>query len=130
MIFLKALLIVVEVLSCLLLVCLILVQRSKSEGLGMAFGAGAGEALFGARAGNVLSKATVVLGIVFMASTLILGVLFAQKDKALVDTYDEGPAPVSAMQPPPLEGMDLGIPETMPVVEETALPAETTTNAM
>ena len=48
MILLKTLLIVVEVLCCLLLVGLILLQRSKSEGLGLAFGAGAGEALFGA----------------------------------------------------------------------------------
>jgi protein translocase SecG subunit len=118
------------VLSCLLLVCLILVQRSKSEGLGMAFGAGAGEALFGARAGNVLSKATVVLGIVFMATTLVLGVLFAQRDKALIDTYGEEPATVPAMQAQPLEGMDLGMPEVMPAMDETVLPAETTTNAM
>ncbi len=130
MLFLKALLIVVEVLSCLLLICLILVQRSKSEGLGMAFGAGAGEALFGARAGNVLSKATVILGIVFMACTLVLGVLFAQKDKALIDTYDEGPAPVSAMQPQPMEGMDLAMPETVPAMDATALPAETNAGAM
>ena len=79
MIFLKALFIVIEVVCCLLLIGIILLQKSKSEGLGLAFGAGAGESLFGARAGNVLSKATVVLGIVFLASTLFLGILFAQQ---------------------------------------------------
>ncbi len=119
MIFLKALLIVVEVICCLLLICLVLLQRSKNEGLGLAFGAGAGEALFGARAGNVLSKATVILGIVFMASTLVLGMMFAQKDKALIDTVDVGPTAVPAAQTQPLQGMDLAMPPVEPVPAET-----------
>jgi preprotein translocase subunit SecG len=126
MIFLKALFIVVEVVCCLLLIGLVLLQRSKNEGLGLAFGAGAGEALFGARAGNVLSRATVVLGIVFMASTLVLGVLFAQKDKLLVDTIDTQPVPAATMQPTPVEGLDLGSPVVDPVTESDALPSETT----
>lgn len=94
MIFLKVMFIVVEVLCSLLLIGIILLQRAKNEGLGLAFGASAGESLFGARAGNVLSKATVILGIVFMATTLLLGVLFAQKDKTLMDAV-----PATAVQP-------------------------------
>ncbi len=105
--FLKVLLIVVEVLCCLMLIGLVLLQKSKSEGLGMAFGAGAGESLFGARAGNVLSKATVVLGIVFMANTLLLGVLFAQKDKSLMDKAPVPVAQPATMQPPPVDPIDL-----------------------
>ena len=69
------LLLIVLVISSLLLIGVILLQRSKSEGLGLAFGASTGESLFGARAGNVLTKITVILGIVFMASALLLGVL-------------------------------------------------------
>ena len=46
MIFLKALFIVVEVLCCLMLIGLVLLQKSKSEGLGLAFGAGAGESQY------------------------------------------------------------------------------------
>jgi preprotein translocase subunit SecG len=125
MIFLKTLLIVVEVLCCLLLVGLILLQRSKSEGLGLAFGAGAGEALFGARAGNVLSKATVILGIVFMVSTLALGVVFAQKDKALIDALDAPPAAgAPVMQPQPLESPEVAFPQVDTAAEGAALPAE------
>jgi len=112
MIFLKALFIVIEVLCCLMLIGLILLQKSKSEGLGMAFGASAGESLFGARAGNVLSKATVVLGIVFMASTLILGALFAQKDQTLMDGVESAPVQPAAVQTVPIEGLDLGAPVT------------------
>jgi len=121
MIFLKTLFIVIEVLCCLMLIGLILLQRSKSEGLGLAFGASAGESLFGARAGNVLSKATVVLGITFLASTLTLGVLFAQKDKPAMDTADSLPAAQPmAIQAPAVEGLDLAEPLIDPVpVEET-----------
>jgi len=126
MVLLKALFIVIEVLCCFLLIGLVLLQRSKNEGLGLAFGAGAGESLFGARAGNVLSKATVVLGIVFMASTLILGVLFAQKDKTLMDEVGSGSvAQPAAVQSQPLEGLELGMPAVEPVPAEE-LPVEPT----
>ncbi len=107
MVFLKVLFIIVEVLCCLMLIGLILLQKSKSEGLGMAFGAGVGESLFGARAGNVLSKATVILGIVFMANTLLLGIIFAQKDKTLMDQVPVAPAQPAAMQGQPMDTADL-----------------------
>ena len=107
MLVLKALLIVVLVLSCLLLIGLVLMQKSKSEGLGLAFGSGAGESFFGARAGNVLSKATVILGIVFMGCSLALGVLFVQKDVTLMDQVQSDPAQPAA-QPAPL--LDMGTP--------------------
>lgn len=114
MIFLKALFIVVLVLCCLMLIGLVLLQKSKSEGLGLAFGAGAGESLFGARAGNVLSRATVVIGCVFMASALVLGVLFAQEDKTLMDGVQSELMQPAAVQPAPIGGLDLGTPETQP----------------
>tara|TARA_B100001564_G_C20580028_1_gene642653 strand:+ start:867 stop:1205 length:339 start_codon:yes stop_codon:yes gene_type:complete len=88
MIVLKGILLTVLILSSISLIGLILLQRSKSEGLGLAFGASTGESLFGARAGNVLSKATVVLGVAFMAAALILGVLYAKQDQSLMSTAD------------------------------------------
>jgi preprotein translocase subunit SecG len=117
MVFLKILFIIVEVLCCLMLIGLILLQKSKSEGLGMAFGAGVGESLFGARAGNVLSKATVILGVVFMANTLVLGIIFAQKDKSLIDQIPATTAQPMAMQGQPVDAADLveSIPATATV---------------
>ncbi len=121
MILLKTLFIVVEVLCCLLLIGFILLQKSKSEGLGLAFGAGAGESLFGARAGNVLSKATVFLGILFMANTLLLGVLFAQKDKMLMDGASTPEAQSFAVQTQPV---DIVAPIAEPISEEPVATAE------
>jgi preprotein translocase subunit SecG len=73
----RTLLIILEAACSLALIGLILLQKSKDGGLGAAFGAGGGDSLFGARAGNVLTKATVGIGIVFLVNTLILGMLFA-----------------------------------------------------
>ncbi len=102
MIILKGILLTVLILSSVSLIGLILLQRSKSEGLGLAFGASTGESLFGARAGNVLSKATVVLGVLFMAAALILGILYAKQDQSLMSTADSD----SGIQTLPLDSVN------------------------
>ena len=117
MIFLKALFIVVEVICCLMLAGLVLLQRSKSEGLGLAFGASTGESLFGARAGNVLSKATVILGITFIVSTLILGMLFVQKDKPLMEAYSDGSDQTEMIQQPATDILDIDGSSVVPMEE-------------
>ena len=126
MIFLQSLALVVLVLCGLLLIGLVLLQKSKSEGLGMAFGAGAGESLFGARAGNVLSKATVTCGVLFMGCALLLGVIFSQKDTTLMDGVSSDPVSASAVEVQPIQGLDLGTPvaEPAPVVEVPVPAAE------
>ena len=73
----RTLLIILEAACSLALIGLILLQKSKSEGLGAAFGGGGNDSVLGARAGNVLTKATVGIGIAFLVNTLILGMLFA-----------------------------------------------------
>ena len=88
MLILKSLLLFIVVRSSLLLIIIILLQRSNSEGLGLAFGASTGESLFGARAGNVLSKATVFLSILFLISALILGVLYSKKDQSIMSNVE------------------------------------------
>lgn len=92
----RTLLIILEAACSLSLIGLILLQKSKNEGLGLAFGSGGGDSLFGARAGNVLTKATVVIGCVFLLNTLILGMLFAgSASESLMDKAKiEQPVPV------------------------------------
>lgn len=72
MIIITILLKIVLVLVCLLLVGVILLQRSKGSGAGVSFGGGMGEALFGAQMGDVLTKTTIILGIIFLVTTLAL----------------------------------------------------------
>ena len=65
------LLYVVEVVVCLLLALVVMLQKPKEGGLGGLAG-GMGEAVFGADAGNVLIKATIWLGAIFLVNTLLL----------------------------------------------------------
>ena len=64
-------LIVLEALVSALLICVIFLQKTKGGMGGTAFGGGVGEAIFGSRMGNVLTKATVVLAVIFLANTMI-----------------------------------------------------------
>lgn len=93
---LRILLIVVEVVSSMLLIGVILLQKTKGEGLGLAFGSGMGETLFGSRAGNVLTKITVTLSIVFLANTAILGLLFTNAHETSIIDQRTAPAPLNA----------------------------------
>jgi len=58
----------------LLVIGIILIQPSKSGGMGAAFG-GIGESVFGAQAGSHLTKATVIMTGVFFLLALILASL-------------------------------------------------------
>ena len=68
----KILLYVVEVVVCVLLGLIVMIQKPKEGGLGGAFGGGALEGALGADAGNVLIKATAVLGTIFLINTIVL----------------------------------------------------------
>lgn len=100
---LRYLLLVIEVFCSLALIALILVQRSKSEGLGLAFGTGMGETLFGARTGNILTRLTIIFSIVFMANTLGLSILYAGQRTSSIMSRVAVPSPVArpTAAPPP-----------------------------
>ena len=63
---------VVEVIVCLLLALVVMLQKPKEGGLGGAIGGGMLEASLGADAGNVLIKTTAILGAIFLLNTLVL----------------------------------------------------------
>ena len=74
--FIAGILTVLLVLNCVLLILLVLVQLPKKDaGVGMAFGGGAADALFGAGSGNVLTKITKWATGIFFAMALILGLV-------------------------------------------------------
>ena len=103
MLILRAILVSVEAITCILLVIIILLQKSRSEGLGLAFGAGMGEALFGSRAGNVLTRLTIIFTIIFLADTLVLAVLYSGgRGRTLMGGYGVmpgGPQPTQQARP-------------------------------
>ena len=80
------------VIIAFILVILILIQPSKSGGLGAAFG-GAGENVFGAHAMDHASKLTVWLIAIFFALTLALTAVSAHSSPdSLMEGVEEGDA--------------------------------------
>ena len=71
---LSIMLLVFFVIVSALLVLLVLVQTEEGDGLGGIFAGGSGSA-FGSRSGNVLTRATTVLGALFLIISLGLALL-------------------------------------------------------
>ncbi|MBQ3314358.1 MAG: preprotein translocase subunit SecG [Kiritimatiellae bacterium] len=109
---------VIEVLSCLLLALVILLQKPKEGGLGGAIGGGMLEASLGADAGNVLIKATAILGAIFLANTLVLARLTSTVHSRSIMAREVAPAAQTAPELP------LGAPE-LPAAPAPAAPAPT-----
>lgn len=80
-----SLLYVLEVIVCFLLGGIIMLQKPKEGGLGVSFGGGMGEALFGAQMGNVLTKGTIILGTVFLLNTLVLSRLTSHGGSSVME---------------------------------------------
>lgn len=78
-------LLIVQFVLAVIIVIVVLLQKSSSIGLGAY--SGSNDSLFGAKGpANFLSKATMVLGIVFVINTLILGYMYNQeKNRSAVD---------------------------------------------
>ena len=119
--FFIGLLYVIEVIVCLLLALVVMLQKPKEGGLGGAVGGGMSEAVFGADASNVLIKVTIWLGSIFLINTLLLARLttVGHSGKSVMgDVSDSKPdqeqqAPVA---PPPAA--------PLPEVENLPAPAE------
>jgi len=71
---LSTVLLVFFVIIAILLILLVLVQNEEGDSLGGIFAGGSGSA-FGSRSGNVLTRATTVLGALFLVISLGLALL-------------------------------------------------------
>ena len=78
--------IIVQFVLAVLIVIVVLLQKSSSIGLGAY--SGSNESLFGAKGpANFLSKATMALGLVFVLNTLFLGYTYnEERNKSAIDS--------------------------------------------
>jgi preprotein translocase subunit SecG len=77
-------LIILYVVVCISLVVVVLLQSGKGGGLTGIFGSGGGgQTIFGARAGDVMTKTTTVLAVCFMLFSLVLAILSANRTSSL-----------------------------------------------
>ena len=88
------------VVTCLLLLLVVLLQQGKGGDMASAFGGGGSQTAFGARAGaTVLSKATTVLGVLFMLTAIALGILGHRGPGSLMGGV-QAPAPTQQAPTP------------------------------
>lgn len=81
MTFIIGLLTFVLVLLCVALIFLVLIQLPKKDaGVGVAFGGGATDALFGAGSGTVLTKATKYAAVGFFVLAILVGILQSHRN--------------------------------------------------
>ncbi|SBV95459.1 Preprotein translocase subunit SecG [uncultured Alphaproteobacteria bacterium] len=120
---------VVLVIHLLLTVALVgLVLLQKSEGGGLATGGGAsGGANFlsGRAAGNILTKATVVLAVCFMATSILLAIMASMRSRGEDDLLKalmrpQSPPPIEAPAEPKSEPAG---PDALPPAPPSAAPA-------
>ena len=84
----------INILVCILLTLLVLMQKPRSEGLGAAFGGNFTDSIFGAQTSDVLTKGTIWLGGIFMALTLILALLYSHRQMSGNKLQEELTKPV------------------------------------
>ena len=86
----------VNILVCILLTLLVLMQKPRSEGLGAAFGGSFTDSIFGAQTSDVLTKGTIWLGSTFMVLTLILALLYSHRQTSGPKLQEELTKPIAA----------------------------------
>ena len=90
----------VNLLVCILLTLLVLMQKPRSEGLGAAFGGNFTDSIFGAQTSDVLTKGTIWLGGIFMVLTLVLGLLYSHRQAGNTKLQEELTKPVAPLAAP------------------------------
>ncbi|MGB1141279.1 MAG: preprotein translocase subunit SecG [Halioglobus sp.] len=112
----EQIILVVHLVVALAIIGLIMLQQGKGADMGASFGAGASQTLFGSDgSGNVLTKATAWLVVLFFASSFGLA-MFAQQKSSPVD--DLGLALPVAEQAPAVAEELPALEDEFPVVED------------
>jgi len=138
----STLIVLIHIIACLSLIMIVLLQTGKGADMGIAFGGGSSQSLFGTTgASTFLSKATTVMAIVFMLTSLSLAYIWGQRKVDSVMT-DYKPAAVqktdvakeddksqTATEDNLKKEINENIPET-PVVEVPGVNANNTEQAL
>lgn len=116
----------VHLVIAVVMIIVVLMQKSQDQGVGAAFGAGMTDNVFGADTTNALQRMTIWCACGLLATTLILAVLHAKRSRMaetkLPKMIQRAPAPVPAKTP--ISSMPLTTTPTAPAAPETpATPA-------
>ncbi len=92
----ESIIILVHVIAAIAITGLVLIQQGKGADMGASFGSGASQTIFGSSgSGNVLTKSTSIMAVVFFVTSLGLAVLARQQadlsidNSGLIENLDE-----------------------------------------
>ncbi len=108
------------VIVCALMCLVVLMQRSKQEGLGAAFGGGFTESVWGAQTSQVLVKATVWLAALFFIISICLARLYTHRasiEKEVSPIQQQLEHPVAPVKTTSVNTAAPGNPNGVPVGE-------------
>jgi preprotein translocase subunit SecG len=112
----EQIILVVHLLIALVIIGLIMLQQGKGADMGASFGGGGSQTLFGSSgSGNVLTKATAWLVVLFFATSFGLALL-ANQQSVVVDELD-------LALPAAAETKAAVVEEELPVLEDMPAPA-------
>jgi preprotein translocase subunit SecG len=105
------LVLIIHTISCLVLIAVILLQAGRGGGLSETMGGETAQSLLGTQAPTMLKKATTISAIVFLVTSLLLGMITARRGKSLFQQQ------LPAMPTAPQQG-------TVPAPQPLAPPAQ------
>jgi preprotein translocase subunit SecG len=75
---------------CIFLILVVLLQAGKGGGMGIAFGGGGSQTVFGSSgAGNFLTRLTAICAVVFFSNSLLLAYLSSQSDSKRLQSLSQ-----------------------------------------
>src|SRR6185369_2934954 len=111
-------------------IILVLIQLPKKEaGAGLAFGAGATDALFGAGSGTVLTKITKYSAGIFFALAIILSLLNKNRYNRSIEEFQKGMATPLPTRSAPASSLPAPISTNAPGTNATSATPVEATNA-
>ena len=115
----EQIILVVHLIVALAIIGMIMLQQGKGADMGASFGAGGSQTLFGSDgSGNVLTRATSWLVVLFFASSFSLALLANQKSAPVDDLDLEIPASVTTQAQEAVESEFPVLEEEVPVASE------------
>lgn len=120
----------IHILVAIFLVFLVLMQKSKDQGIGAAFGGAATEAVFGAGTTTALVRMTIWCACIFLGCSLLLAILHARRDagqsRSVLQRVVEGTPAAPVSQVPVVPSTPVAPVEPAPPVNPPATsPADT-----
>lgn len=80
-----ALLIIIHVIACLVLIAVILLQAGRGSGLSDMMGGGQPQSILGTQTNQFMTRATEVCAVIFILTSLSLGILSTHRGKSLIE---------------------------------------------